>query len=177
MKKTSTRNIVLSGLFIAIGILLPFLTGQIPSIGNKILPMHLPVLISGFVCGWPFGLVVGFITPLLRSLLFGAPPMFPSALSMAFELATYGFLAGWLNQIFPKKNMFIYFTLILSMIGGRIVWGLVSLVFFGIRAMPFTFNIFLGGALINAIPGIILQIILVPLIIISLKKAGFLKDV
>jgi len=174
--KSSTRKIVLSGLFISLGILLPFLTGQIPSIGNKLLPMHLPVLICGFVCGWPFGLLVGFVTPLLRSLLFSMPPMYPIALAMAFELSAYGLLTGILGRLLPKKNIYIYLTLIISMIGGRIIWGIMSLLLFGISTMPFTFNFFIGGALLNAIPGIILQIILVPMIIVALKRAGLVYN-
>ena len=79
MNKFSTKNIALSGLFIALGIVLPFLTGQIPNIGRMLLPMHIPVLLCGFVCGWPFGLIVGFVTPLLRSVMFGMPPLFPGS--------------------------------------------------------------------------------------------------
>ena len=74
MKKQSVKLLTLSGLFLALGLLLPFLTGQIPNIGKMMLPMHIPVLLAGFVCGWPYGLVVGLICPLLRSVTFGARP-------------------------------------------------------------------------------------------------------
>ena len=177
MKKFTVKNIVLSGLFIAIGIVLPFFTGQIPSIGNQILPMHLPVMLCGFVCGWPYGLIVGFITPLLRSLMLGMPPLFPTALAMAFELAVYGCMTGILYRVFPKKMPYIYITLILSMIDGRIIWGLVSLVLYGLAGNPFTFEIFLGKAFINAIPGIIIQLVLVPLIVLAFKKAKYMENV
>lgn len=89
----STRDLVLAAFFLALGLLMPFLTAQIPSLGARLLPMHIPVLICGFVLGGPMGLIVGFITPLLRSLLIGMPPMFPTAVAMAFELAAYGLLA------------------------------------------------------------------------------------
>ena len=122
----NTKHLVLTELFLALGIVLPFLTGQIPEIGSMLLPMHLPVLLCGFVCGWPYGLAVGFITPLLRSLLFGMPPMFPKAVAMAFELAGYGCLAGLLFRILPLKNIFrIYLSLLSAMLGGRIIYGLV----------------------------------------------------
>ena len=99
MKNLSVRNIVLAGFFLAVGIVLPFFTMQIPSIGNMLLPMHIPVLICGFVCGWPLGLIVGFILPLLRSMLFTMPPMYPTALAMAFELAAYG-AAIWICNLY-----------------------------------------------------------------------------
>lgn len=176
MKKVTTRKLVFAGLFIALGIVMPFLTGSIPSIGSRLLPMHLPVLLAGFVCGGPIGLAVGFIVPLLRSALFGMPPMFPTALSMAFELAVYGFAAGLFYKLLPKKNVFIFVSLILSMILGRVVWGVVSYVLYGFGETAFTWQMFMGGAVINAIPGIILQIIVIPVIIIALKKGNLLKD-
>src|SRR5690606_3692640 len=107
MEKT-TRKLVLAGLFIAIGLVLPFITGQIPEIGKQLLPMHIPVLIAGFVIGWKYGLVVGFIVPILRSLIFLMPPMFPTAVAMSFELAAYGCLTGLLYDKFPKENSYIY---------------------------------------------------------------------
>ena len=78
----------------AIGLLLPFLTGQIQQIGNMLLPMHLPVFLCALICGWQYGVAVGFVLPLLRYLLFGMPPIFPVGVAMAFELATYALVAG-----------------------------------------------------------------------------------
>ena len=94
MQKIRTRNLVLAALFLALALLLPFLTGQIPQIGKMISPMHIPAFLCGFVCGWPYALAVGFIAPLLRNLLFHMPPLFPTGVSMAFELATYGVVAA-----------------------------------------------------------------------------------
>lgn len=168
-------KIILSGLFIALGVVLPFLTGQIPQIGSRLLPMHIPVLICGFVCGWPYGLVVGLITPLFRSLWLGMPPLFPTAVAMAFELAAYGFFTGLLYKILPKKSVFIYVVLILSMILGRIVWGIVSFVIIGLSGEAFTFKYFLTAGFVNALPGIIVQIILIPILIIAFKRAGLMK--
>ena len=83
---------------LALGMVLPFLTGQIPSVGSRLLPMHIPALLTGYISGPMYGLLVGFVMPLFRSMIFGMPPMFPTAVAMAFELATYGFIAGLLYR-------------------------------------------------------------------------------
>lgn len=175
MKTLSTKKLVLSGFFLALGIVMPFLTAQVPSIGSRLLPMHIPVLLCGFVCGWPYGLIVGFITPVLRSSLFTMPPMFPTAVAMAFELAAYGFMTGLLYRLLPKNTINTYVTLIFSMIFGRIVWGAASFFLYGLNNAKFTWQIFMTGAFINAIPGIIIQIIIIPVIIISLSRAGLME--
>ena len=175
MEKKSTRNLVLAGLFIAIGLILPFLTGQIPEIGNKLLPMHIPVLIAGFVLGWKYGLVVGLIVPVLRSALFTMPPMFPTAVAMSFELAAYGCLTGLLYDAFPKRTGYIYAALILSMLGGRVVWGIVSLILYGFGETAFTWKMFVAGGFVNALPGIIIQIIIIPIIIMALKRSNLIE--
>jgi thiamine transporter ThiT len=171
MNSITTKKLVLNALFLALGLVLPFLTGQVPQFGNMLLPMHLPVLICGFVCGWPSGLAVGLVTPILRSLLFGMPPMFPFAIAMAFELATYGFLAGILYNLLPKKNIFVYVNLIITMIGGRLVWGALSYFLYSLGSTPFTINMFITAGFVNALPGIILQLALIPVLIFSLKRA------
>ncbi len=176
MKQITTRKIVFAGLFIALGLVLPFFTGQIPSVGSRLLPMHIPVLLAGFVCGGPLGLVVGFIVPLLRSALFGMPPLFPTAVAMAFELAVYGLATGLFYKLLPKKNIFIYVSLVISMICGRIVWGIVSYIIYGFGETGFTWQMFTAGAVVNAIPGIILQIVIIPVIVIALKRSSLLKD-
>lgn len=171
-----TEKIALTGMFIALGIVLPFITGQIPQIASMLCPMHIPVLLCGFICGWKYGLITGLITPLLRSVLFGMPPMFPTAISMAFELMTYGFLAGYLYEHSRWQCVkALYRCLILSMIGGRVVWGIVQMILLGVSGSTFTVQMFLAGALLNAIPGIILQLILIPSVMVALNKAGVKK--
>lgn len=171
-----TQKIVLTGMFIALGIVLPFITGQIPQIANMLCPMHIPVLLCGFICGWQYGLVAGFITPLLRSFMFAMPPMFPNAVSMAFELMTYGFLAGFLYEHSRWQCVkALYRCLILAMIGGRAVWGIVQMILLDITGTGFTIQMFLAGALLNVIPGIILQLILIPCVMVALNKAGVKK--
>ena len=180
MGKLTAKNTALAGLFIALGLLLPFLTGQIPSVGSRLLPMHIPVLLCGFICGWLYGLIVGFITPLFRSVIFGMPPMYPTAVAMAFELAAYGLVSGLMHEQLLKKkrisrNISLYVSLIVSMICGRVVWGVVSYILYGLRGSAFTWEMFVAGAFINATPGIIIQIVLIPLIIIALQKAKLIN--
>ena len=174
MQKNSTKKMVYAGLLLALGLVLPFLTAQIPSIGSMLLPMHLPVLLTGFICGWPYGLIVGLITPILRSLMFGMPPMFPVAIAMAFELATYGALTGFIYGLLPKKPLSVYVALLSAMLGGRIVWGSAMYLLLASRGGAFTWPAFMAGAFINAIPGIILQIVLIPILVLALEKAGFI---
>ncbi len=171
-----TKKMVLSALFMALGIVLPFLTGQIQQIGNMLLPMHIPVLLCGFICGWQYGLAVGFITPLLRSVLFGMPPLMPTAAAMAVELAVYGLVTGLLYRKLPKKTPYLYVSLLCAMIAGRIAWGIAGIPLFGMAGKGFTAQVFLSGALLNAIPGIILQIVLIPVIMMALSRAGFLRE-
>lgn len=168
------NKLVLAALFIALGIIMPFLTGQIPEIGSMLLPMHIPVLICGFICGWKYGLAVGFVVPLLRSICFGMPP-FLTAISMAFELAAYGAITGLLYKRLPKSKGSIYISLITAMAAGRIVWGLISFVIYGISGNGFSMQMFLAGALLNAIPGIILQIVLIPILVMALERTGVMK--
>lgn len=170
MKNLSTKKLVLNALFIALGLVLPFLVGQIPQLGNMLLPMHIPVLLCGLICGWSSGFTVGFIIPILRSMLFGMPLMIPFAITMAFELAAYGFIAGLVYTLLSKKIISIYVTLVLAMIGGRMVWGIMSYLFYGLSATAFTWDIFMAGAFINALPGIVIQLVLIPIIIIALKQ-------
>jgi thiamine transporter ThiT len=175
LNSISTKNIVLSGLFLALCIVLPFLTGQIPEIGSMLLPMHLPVLLCGFICGWPFGLVVGAVAPVLRSVIFTMPPMFPTAVAMAFELAAYGLVSGLLYKLLPKKNAYIFVALIAAMLAGRIVWGGVSYILYGIGGTAFTWEIFMSGAILKALPGIAVQIVLIPLLVIALRKVKLIE--
>ena len=172
-RPSAVQNLVLSALFLALGLLLPFLTGQIPQIGIMLLPMHIPVLLCGFLCGWPYGLLVGLITPLLRSLLFGMPPLYPSATAMALELASYGFFCGLLYGLSSRKKLFsVYAALIPSMILGRVIWGCASIVLYQAIGKGFTWAMFLSGAFLSAIPGVILQLVLIPPLVVALQRVS-----
>jgi riboflavin transporter FmnP len=174
--KDPIKKLTFAGLFLALCMVLPLLTGQIPQIGMALSPMHIPVLLCGFVCGWQYGLTVGFIAPFLRFAIFGMPQLIPMGISMAFELAAYGLLAGLLYKYFPKKVLYVYVTLILSMIGGRIVWGAAMFVLTGLGKSSFSFDKFLAGAVVAAVPGIILHIVLIPLVVIAMKQAKLILN-
>ena len=171
-KNTKTvRQLVPAALFLALAFVLPLLTGQVPKVGNMLCPMHFPVLLAGFVLGGPWGLALGFAAPLLRSVLFGMPPMYPIAIAMAFELATYGAVAGFMYRKVQHTLPMIYAALVTSMVAGRLVWGAVRFVLAGLSGSSFPFSAFLSGAVLTAVPGIVAQLILIPLIVAALQKA------
>ncbi len=174
--KIDLKKLTLAGMFLALCLALPFLTGQIPQIGSALAPMHIPVLLCGFVCGAPYGLAVGFIAPLLRFALFSMPPIMPTGIAMAFELATYGLMTGLMYKRLPQKNTYIYITLVSSMLMGRVVWGLARFLIAGLQNTNFTFEMFLAGAFINAVPGIICHIVLIPFIVMALRKAKLMAN-
>ncbi len=167
-------KMVLSAFFLALAFVMPFLTGQIPEIGSMLCPMHIPVLLCGFVCGWPWGLAVGFIAPLFRSLILGMPTLFPAAVCMAFELAVYGFTAGLMHKCLPRKKPYIYISLLISMVAGRLVWGAAMFVCLSISGEFLTFAAFFAGAVTNAIPGIVLQIVIIPVVVMLLDNPKIL---
>ena len=177
--KTHIKNMVLAAMFMALGLVLPFLTGQIPQIGNMMLPMHLPVLLCGLVCGWQYGGIVGFVLPLFRYTLFAMPPM-PTGIAMAFELATYGAVVGFLYTRSRWQCVIaLYRCLIIAMIAGRVVWAATRIIMTGVTSVPFTWEIFLSGAFLTAISGIILQLIVIPAIMVAMYRTGlvpFHKD-
>ena len=171
MTSLQVRRLTYAALYLALAMVLPFVTGQIPQIGQMLCPMHFPILLCGFFCGWKYGMLVGFICPLLRSVLFGMPAMFPNAVGMAFELMTYGFISGLLaEKLGTEKLGKIYLILVVSMIAGRIVWGVAQVVLLGLSGTKFTFSMFIAGALTNAIPGIILQLLIIPFLVKTLQK-------
>lgn len=177
MKNKSRKqilNLTLSAMFLAIALFLPFLTGQIQAIGERLCPMHIPVLLCGFICGWKWGLVVGAASPILRSFIFHMPVFYPMAVCMAFELAAYGAIAGAAYKALPKKNAYVYVSLLLSMISGRIVWGAARFICAGLNPSKFGLSAFWTKSIVDAVPGIILQIVLIPAIIILLKQIRIL---
>ena len=169
------RRLAFSGVFLALALALPFLTGQIPQIGSALSPMHIPVLLCGFVCGWPWGLAVGFVAPLLRTALFGMPPILTSV-AMAFELAAYGACSGALYRLLPKRTPYLYVSLLAAMVLGRIVWGAARFCIAGLQHTEFPLSAFWAGAVINAVPGIVCHIVLLPLIVMALKKGGMMLN-
>lgn len=178
-ERKSNKNIArlaLSAMFLALAYVMPFLTGQIQQIGSMLCPMHIPVILCGFMCGAPWGLLIGLVAPLLRSMTLGMPVLFPNAVSMAFELAAYGFISGVMYRVFPKKKGYIYCSLLIAMVIGRLVWGLAQFMCMGLDASEFGFEAFWAGAVANAIPGIILQIIVIPVLVMFLEKSKLISN-
>lgn len=165
------KNLTTASVCLALCLVLPFLTGQVPEIGGMICPMHLPVLLAGFLCGPWWALPVGAVAPILRFVLFGMPPLFPTGVAMCFELAVYGLVSGALYRRLPKGTASLYGALAAAMVSGRIVWGAAMAVLSGVSGTPFSWAAFLAGALWNAIPGIVLQLLLIPVIVMALRRA------
>lgn len=170
-RKSNVLLLVTSAICLALCMVLPFLTGQIQQIGNMLCPMHIPVLLCGFLCGPAYAAAVGAVAPLLRFMLFGMPKLFPTGVAMCAELAAYGFLAGALSARLPKRPASVYIALIGAMIGGRLFWGVVMALIMGASGGAFTLSAFVAGAFINAVPGIILHIVLIPVIVLALERA------
>ena len=165
------QQLVISAVCLALCMVLPFLTGQIPEIGSMLSPMHIPVLLCGFICGPAWAAVVGALAPLLRFALFSMPPLFPTGVAMCVELAAYGAVSGLMYRALPRKPVSIYISLITAMLAGRVLWGIVRLALTGVTDSPFTWSAFIAGAFTQAVPGIILHIMLIPLIVLALEKA------
>ena len=166
---------VCSAICLALCLVLPFFTGQIPQIGSMLCPMHIPVLLAGFLCGPWWAAAVGLAAPVLRFVLFGMPPLMPVGLAMTFELAAYGLVAGVLYRILPKRVSGVYVSLIGAMLAGRVVWGIASVFIYNAQGMAFTWPVFLAGAFVNAIPGIVVHILVIPAIVFSLRKTALLR--
>lgn len=175
-KRSPVLDLTLSAMFLAVGLLLPLLTGQIKQVGKMLLPMHIPVIMCGLICGWRYGLGVGFVMPLLRSLVFTRPAMYPDAVAMAFELATYGLIVGLLYGRPRWKCLFsLYRSMIIAMIAGRVVWGVSEVILLGIGGNAFTWDAFIAGAFLEAFPGIILQLIFIPAMMLVLNRTGLVR--
>ena len=170
------RKLTLSAMFIALGIVLPFVTEHIHKVGNMLLPMHIPVFLCGLICGWQYGAAVGFVLPLMRSMMFAMPPMIPAAVAMAPELMTYGLVAGLLYGLSRHQCIIaLYRSMIIAMLAGRVVWGAARIVLLFSKGTQFTWGIFLSDGFLTAIPGILIQLFLIPAIMLALHKTGLVK--
>ncbi|HEX3037404.1 MAG TPA: ECF transporter S component [Oscillospiraceae bacterium] len=171
MKKSMTVNLTGTALCIALGLVLPMFFHMFGA-GPTFLPMHIPVLLCGLLFGWQYGAICGIIVPLLSSILTGMPPIFPTAPAMMLELCAYGILAA----IFYKNFRWnVYPSLICAMIGGRIVSGAANAVFINMASKPYGFAAFLSAAFVKAVPGIVIQIVLIPVLVLALEKARIIS--
>lgn len=164
----SVRKITWSAFFICLGIILP-MAFHIFGLGKNFLPMHIPVLIGSLLLGAGSGAFIGAITPLLSCLLTGMPPLMPPvAFMMMFELALYAIIAA---VLYKKLKINIYISLTAAIIAGRIFYGALAYLLFplmGLQKVPFFYPVTLG--LMEGLPGIILQLIIVPLIVKILER-------
>lgn len=155
------KKIVLSGLFIAFGIIFPMIFHTVNLAGPIFLPMHIPVLVAGFLLGPICGAIVGILTPILSGFMTGMPPIIPVMPIMAFELCAYGLITGFL---FKKTNQ-IYISLVGAMIGGRL-FALLGAYIVSITIAPqVSPMMFVFGSLAKAIPGMIIQLIFIPILV------------
>ena len=168
----NTKKLVLTALSAAIGVVLPQAFHMIPNAGSVILPMHIPVLIAGFLVGPVYGLACGIITPLLYHLIFSMPPA-PVLPGMLCELAVYGLMSGLLNKAVKMENQLakVYVVLIGAMLCGRITYGILNALIF--RAGSYSMQAWLSAAFVTAIPGIIIQLLLIPILVIRLRRLAY----
>lgn len=173
--KNNLRKICLSAMFFCLGVILPFLSGQLKEIGDSLLLMHIPVMLCGLICSAKYGFAVGLFLPFFRAVLFGMPPIYPNAIWMAMEMATYGLVIGLLYAKKKGNIKWLYFSLVTAMLSGRIVWGISKALLLGFKGSAFTFSAFITGGFIDALPGIILQLILIPCILLIVEKKSKFK--
>ena len=168
-----TKQIVLTAMFIALGVALPQAFHSIPNAGSIFLPMHIPVLIAGYAVGPVFGLICGILTPLLSHLIFQMPPA-PVLPGMLCELAMYGLMTGLLNKVLKIENRLVknYVVLIGAMLCGRLFYGILNALVF--RAGSYSLQAWMSAAFVTAIPGIIIQLILIPILVDRLQKANLI---
>lgn len=163
-------EMVIAALCIALGVVLPVAVHGIPNAGSVLLPMHLPVLLCGLLCGPAYGLACGVLTPLLSSLITSMPPaaMLPS---MICELAVYGLAAGLLILLVRtgSQTVNVYISLVGAMLLGRVIYGAVNALIF--RAGEYSLQMWLTASFVTALPGIVIQLVLLPLIVLALRKA------
>ena len=172
--KTSTRKLTLSALFLALGLVLPLITGQIPQIGKMLLPMHIPVLLCGLACGWPYGLVCGLLGPVLSGVLTGMPS--PAVLpGMMVECGVKGLVSGLMKQHVHTKKLYadLYISQITAMLLGRILSGVFKALIFA----PATFTVaaWATTSFVTGLPGIVIQLVLLPTLVVALTKARLLR--
>lgn len=162
-----TNKLVKAGLFIAFGLIIPTIFHTVGMAGEIFLPMHLPVLLCGFLLGGRYGLIAGLITPLLSSVLTGMPPIFPVSISMALELASYGCISGWM---YKGKKINVFVSLIVAMIAGRIVSGAANYILLSMAGKKYMLAAFLTSSFVTPVWGIIIQLIAIPVIINLVNK-------
>ena len=168
------KYLVMTALCVALGVVLPVTLHAIPNAGSILLPMHIPVLLCGLVCGPVYGLACGILAPLLSSLITSMPPM-AMLPSMICELAVYGLVAGILIRVIKTRYNIanLYLSLLGAMLIGRVIYGALNSLIF--RAGEYSLQLWLTGAFVTALPGIAIQLVLLPVLVLALQKAGLVE--
>lgn len=167
------KKSIITAVCVALCVVLPMAFHSIPNAGSIYLPMHIPVLICGLVCGAPFGFICGLLGPALSSLIAGMPPM-AYLPSMLVELAVYGGVAGLMMYFVKTGKVYIdlYISLVVAMLLGRVVAGFAKALIFS--KGYYTITLWVTGSFVTALPGIIIQLVLIPSIVFALMKSGLI---
>lgn len=167
---TAIKKSMITAVCIALCVVLPMAFHSIPNAGTLLSPMHLPVLLCGLVCGWPFGLLCGLAGPILSSLITGMPPM-AYLPSMLIELAIYGLVAGLLMQLLHTGRLFadLYVSLAAAMLAGRMIAGIAKALIFAQGS--YSIGVWATSYFVSCLPAIIIQLALLPALCIALEKA------
>ncbi|MBQ1223034.1 MAG: ECF transporter S component [Clostridia bacterium] len=173
--KTNVKKLVLAAVCLSLCWVLPFFTGNNYQLGNMLSLMHIPAILCGFICGGPLGAVVGFIAPITRHFLFQGPPL-QTALAMMFELSAYGLVSGLLYAKLPKKIGWLYIDLVAAILAGRIIGSAVKFIIAGISHTTLGFGEVMTAMMVTTLPGTAIQLVIIPIIVIALRKAGLFAN-
>lgn len=173
-KMKSVKKLVICAVCIALCCVLPIAFHAF-NLGVTFSPMHIPVLLCGLLCGGSYGLCCGLVGPLLSSLVSGMPgPM--GLVTMVPELMAYGLSAGLLMKVVRTKNTYAdtYISLAGAMLIGRVVGGLASYILytFFVPDGMFTLAVWATSYFVSAAPGIVCHLIVIPILVFTLAKAG-----
>lgn len=184
MKRSDSLNrMIVTAVLLAVGMVLPLLTGQIPTIGKALSPLHIPAFICGLTCGWAWGAALGVVLPLLRSVVFGMPPLVVGAVPMAFELAVYGAVCGMLYPLVLRRPVekvrslkgwhviAMIITLLCAMVAGRLVGGAVKAAVLGLTGGKYSMQAFVTAYFADSALGAVIHLMLVPAVVSALEKA------
>ena len=169
MNFSSIKRMTLSALCVALCVVLPMAFHMIPNAGSVMLPMHIPVLLCGLVCGWQYGLLCGILGPLVSSVLTGMPPaaILPG---MMVECGMYGCVGGLMMERVRTGSLYgdIYISLPTAMLAGRVISGIVKAL---ILTPGLSFTAWVTASFVTAFPGIMIQLIFLPSVVCTLMKA------
>lgn len=170
----SLNRLVVTAVLLALGMVLPFLTGQIPTVGQLISPLHIPVFICALTCGWGWAGALGVVLPLLRSVVFGMPPLVAVGIPMAAEMAVYGVVTGLMYRLVRGKMPKVAGMLVammIAMVAGRLVGGGVKALVMGLQGAGYSWAAFVAAYFTGTVVGAVIHLILCPIVALALEKA------